>query len=339
MKHGVILMNLGTPDDPTPAAIRCYLQQFLSDQRVVELPRLLWFPILFGPLSMFRPRKIAPGYQMIWELYGDSPLRVISRRQESALRERLTALLGESAPAVALAMSYGQPTLRGALDELRAQGVGQVLLIPLYPQYSATTTGAVYDQVADIVRSARNVPSIHVVKSYYQYPGFIAALAESVQRFWQEHGKGKKLLLSYHGIPQRFVDLGDPYYEQCVETSRALAAALGLDKAEWAISFQSRLGRAQWLQPYTSQLLSEWGKQGVTDVDVICPAFSADCLETLEEIAVENREIFEQNGGRNYRYIPCLNDSAEQIDLLLEIIADQMPGLSLETRKRLAGNS
>lgn len=337
MKHGVVLMNLGTPDAPTPSAIRRYLQQFLSDPRVVELPRWLWFPILFGPLSMFRPAKVAPGYQMMWQEYGDSPLRVISRRQTDALRERLAALGGDAAPAVALAMSYGNPSLPDALAELHAKGVEQVLLIPLYPQYSATTTGAIYDQVAAIVRTSRDIPAIHVVKSYYQYPRFTAALATSVQRYWLEHGKARKLLLSFHGIPQRNVDLGDPYYAHCVETARALAVALALDDTQWAISFQSRLGRARWLQPYTSELLREWGAQGVTDVDVICPAFAADCLETLEEIAVENRAIFEQAGGRNYRYIPCLNDSADQIDLLIDIIVDQMPGLTLDTRQRLLG--
>lgn len=333
MKHGIILMNLGTPAAPTPSAIRQYLREFLSDPRVVEVPRLLWLPILYGPILTFRPRKVAAGYQMMWQEYGESPLRLISRRQVTAVRDRLQKLLGEAAPAVALAMTYGAPTLASAVEELRAAGCDQLLVLPLYPQYSATTTGPIFDQIAAITRAARDIPSIHIVKQYCDHPLYIAALARAVQLHWQEKGRGDRLLMSFHGIPQRNVDRGDPYWRQCQATGRALADALGLHQSEWSMSFQSRLGRAQWLQPYTSETLRSWGREKVARIDVVCPAFAADCLETLEEIAVENKVIFQEAGGGDYRYIPCLNDAGSHIDLIVALISEQMPGLSIAQRQ------
>lgn len=319
MKNAVVLMNLGTPSAPTAPAIRRYLRDFLSDPRVVELPRALWLPILYGPVLTLRPRKLEPAYRDIWQRYGDSPLRVISQRQVAALQRRLDAA-GPSAPLVKLAMTYGEPGLGAVVEALRAQGVGRILVLPLYPQFSATTTGAVYDQVAALFRRNRDVPALGVVKHYFDHPLYIEALAQSVRRHWATVGRGERLLLSFHGIPRRNVERGDPYLRECEATARALAAQLQLSDGQWQLSFQSRFGRARWLEPYTSVLLQQWGAAGVGDIDVICPAFAADCLETLEEIAVENREIYRRAGGGELRYIPCLNDGDEHIEMLAALV-------------------
>jgi ferrochelatase len=316
-------MNLGTPAAPTAAAIRRYLHDFLRDRRVVDLPRLLWLPILYGPILMLRPRKIAAGYRDMWQRYGDSPLRVISRRQLDALQERLREW--REPPAVRLAMTYGEPQLRDVVAELRRGGVEHILVLPLYPQFSATTTGAVYDQVAALFQSSRDVPALGVVKDYHRHPLYIEALAQSVLRHWAEHGPAQRLLMSFHGIPQRNVERGDPYLRQCETTAALLAGRLGLGAEQWQIAFQSRLGRARWLQPYTSVVLQQWGAERLQSVDIICPAFAADCLETLEEIAVENRHVFQRAGGGGFRYIPCLNDAAEHIDMMLALIAQALP--------------
>lgn len=324
MKTAIVLMNLGTPAAPTAAAIRAYLREFLSDPRVVELPRALWYPILYGPILTLRPRKLAVGYAQIWSEFGDSPLRVISQRQVTRLQEKL-AQHSENPPLVRQAMTYGEPNLRGVIKELQGLGVEHTLVLPLYPQFSATTTGPIYDQVSAIFREQRDVPSIGVVKQYWDHPAYIETLAQSIESFWSANGRAQRLLMSFHGIPQRNVDLGDPYGAQCHATATQLAARLGLDRAQWQISFQSRLGRAQWLQPYTSATLQQWGADKLASVDVICPAFSSDCLETLEEIAVENRHVFERAGGGDFHYIPCLNDSDAHIDMLLKIISEYLP--------------
>lgn len=335
MKTGVVLLNLGTPAAPTVPAIRRYLRDFLSDPRVVEIPRPLWLPILYGPILTFRPRRIAPAYAALWQEYGDSPLRLISQRQVQALRELLQVRLGDAAPRVELAMTYGEPSLASAIAALRDDGAEQLLVLPLYPQYSATTTGAVYDQVTAVVRAARDIPAIHVVRDYHAHPRYLDTLADSVRRFWAEAGQGERLLMSFHGIPQRNVDLGDPYYRQCHATATALALRLGLPAEAWGMSFQSRLGRAQWLQPYTAELLEQWGRQRVGRIDVICPAFAVDCLETLEEMAIENKGVFQSAGGGDYRYIPCLNDEPAHIELFAALIAEQMPGMPLAHREKL----
>jgi protoporphyrin/coproporphyrin ferrochelatase len=327
VKTAVVLMNLGTPTAPTVTAIRQYLRAFLSDPRVVEIPRPLWLPILYGPLLTLRPRRVVHAYAELWRRYGDSPLRIISRRQADRLREQLQLL--PEPPLVALAMTYGELSLREVVATLRHQGAQHILVLPLYPQFSATTTGAIYDQVAALFKTSRDIPSISVVKDYHQHPLYIEALAQSVTRHWAEHGRGERLLMSFHGIPRRNCELGDPYEAQCRTTAEQLAARLDLGADQWQMAFQSRLGRAQWLQPYTSVVLQQWGAQRLASVDVICPAFAADCLETLEEIAIENRQRFVQAGGGAFNYIPCLNESDAHIDLLLALIAQYLPGIDV----------
>jgi ferrochelatase len=332
MKTAVILMNLGTPTAPTASALRRYLREFLSDRRVVEIPRLLWYPILYGIILPFRPRKVVPGYEQMWREYGDSPLRVITARQVEQLQQRLARdkeqdgeLGGSEMPLVRSAMTYGEPKLHTVVAELRAQQVEHILVLPLYPQFSATSTGAIFDQVATLFQTSRDIPALNVVKHYHDHPLYIEALAQSVLAHWQQHGRAQKLLMSFHGIPQRNVVLGDPYRAHCEATAAFLAQRLQLDSSQWQLTFQSRLGRAEWLQPYTSATLQQWGTQKVASVDVICPAFATDCLETLEEIAVENRHVFQSAGGGNYRYIPCLNDDATHIELLRELVLANMP--------------
>lgn len=324
MKTAVVLMNLGTPAQPTPVAIRRYLREFLSDRRVVEIPRAVWYPILYGIILTLRPRRLAPAYAEMWHRYGDSPLRAITRQQVEKLQRHWLAQSSD-APIVRFAMTYGEPKLSNVVSELRASGVEHILVVPLYPQYSATTAGPIYDQVASLFQSQRDVPSVSIVKNYYRHPQYVEALAESVRAHWGQQGRAQRLLMSFHGIPKRNIDLGDPYQNQCEATARALAAALQLRDDEWQISFQSRLGRAEWLQPYTAEILQRWGEQKLASVDVICPAFAADCLETLEEIAIENRDRFQRAGGGEYRYIPCLNDADSHIELLRQLAIQHLP--------------
>ena len=316
-------MNLGTPDAATQSAVRAFLRNFLSDPRVVELPKLLWLPILYGFILPFRPKRVVNAYRAIWTENG-SPLRVMTQRQVSALQEMLGKEETDQydAPHITYAMAYGGPSLEKRVKELTEIGVERILVLPLYPQYSATTTGSIYDQYADLVTKSREVPDIIIHKHYYRRTDYINALAESVEACWQQSGRSQRLLLSYHGIPQRCVDLGDPYYRQCRETSEALANVLGLTPDQWAISFQSRLGAARWLQPYTDQLLVKWANSGVKSVDVMCPAFSSDCLETLEEINVENRRLFCDAGGESFSFIPCLNDNAAHISMMACLIKE-----------------
>jgi ferrochelatase len=324
MKTAVVLMNLGTPAAPTVAAIRRYLREFLSDRRVVEIPRFIWYPILYGFILPFRPQRVAPGYAQMWREFGDSPLRVITAKQVEHLQARLQQHSAH-APLVRSAMTYGAPKLCDVVRELREQAVEHILVLPLYPQFSATSSGAIFDQVAALYRSSRDIPALNIVKHYHTHPLYIEALAQSVRAHWLQHGRAQKLLMSFHGIPKRNVELGDPYRAQCEATAALLAQSLRLDSSQWQLSFQSRLGRAEWLQPYTSTQLLEWGAQKIASVDVICPAFAADCLETLEEIAVENRHIFQRAGGGEYRYIACLNDSVAHIELLNELVDTYLP--------------
>jgi len=324
MKTAVVLMNLGTPTAPTVRAVRRYLREFLSDPRVVEIPRLLWLPILYGPILMLRPRRVVSGYAQMWQRFGDSPLRLISQRQVDALQRQLARHL-PNPPLVSLAMTYGEPALSDVVRTLRAQGVEHILILPLYPQFSATTAGPIYDRVAKLFRASRDIPSIAVVKDYHEHPLYVEALAQSVTRHWAEHGRSQRLLMSFHGIPRRNIELGDPYETQCKTTAAQLAARLNLEPEQWQIAFQSRLGRAQWLQPYTSAVLQQWGQERLQSVDVICPAFAADCLETLEEISMENRHLFTQAGGGAFNYIPCLNDNDAHIDLLRALVMQYLP--------------
>ena len=319
-KWGVVLVNLGTPEQPTAAAVRKFLKDFLGDPRVVEIPRLIWMPILHGIILPFRSPKVAKAYQSIWMDEG-SPLMVYSERQLKGVKNVLVEQL-ESPPLVELAMTYGTPNLSNALSSLENQGAEKYLILPLYPQYSATTTGAIYDQLSSIQSERRNVYDAVIHKNYHYRDDYIHALAQSISSQWQDHKRSEKLLFSFHGIPKRCVDLGDPYYDHCIETANLVAERLELEEDRWFVSFQSRLGKAEWLTPYTDKQLEKWAAEGVNSVDVICPAFSSDCLETIEEINVENRELFIAAGGKDYHMIPCLNDQTEHVNMLANIISE-----------------
>ncbi|MEN8205725.1 MAG: ferrochelatase [Pseudomonadota bacterium] len=321
---GVLLVNLGTPDSPSVADVRRYLREFLWDPRVVELARPLWWLVLNLVILTTRPKRSAKAYAKVWTDAG-SPLMVISVKQHAALQVRLQSQTGLPGT-VALAMRYGQPSIAAGLQELRNAGVKRVLVLPLYPQYSATTTASIVDAVADELRHWRELPELRFINDYHRHPAYISALADSVRRYWSEHGEPDKLLLSFHGIPQAYVDAGDPYATQCYKTAGLLVAALELPADRWQLSFQSRLGPKQWLQPYTDHTLRALAAEGVRNVHVLCPGFSVDCLETLEEVAMENRDIFLAAGGKQYGYIECLNDHASHIDLFSELVAQHTRG-------------
>ena len=327
-RSGIILVNLGTPEQATAPAIRTYLKEFLWDKRVVELPRPLWWLILNLFILPLRPGKIAHAYQSIWR-EGGSPLRVISLQQAEKLQAALDEELGAKQCKVELAMTYGTPNLETAWQSLKNQGVEKIFVLPLYPQYSATTTGAVFDQLSRVFQSERNIPELRLCKDYYQHPAYSDALAESVIKHWQSAERSQKspeprfLLFSFHGIPKACIDKGDPYYEQCKSSALKVVEKLGLKDDQWQLSFQSRVGKAEWLQPYTDHTVRQLGKRGLKRLDVICPGFSVDCLETLEEIAMQNREFYEKAGGRGFDYIPALNDSKAHIQLLKELFKEK----------------
>ena len=320
---GVLLCNLGTPDEPTAAATRRYLAEFLSDPRVIEIPRAVWKPILHGVILRTRPAKSAAKYRTIWTPEG-SPLLVWSRKQAIMLR----GYLGERGHDVEVrpAMRYGNPSVASQLDELRAQGCTRILVVPLYPQYSGTTTASVFDAVAGWAQQARHVPELRFVNRFHDDPGYIRALAHSVQQHWQTHGRPDKLVVSFHGVPERTRTLGDPYHCECLKTARLLAERLALKDGEWVVSFQSRFGKAKWLEPATQTVLEQLGRAGTHRVDLVCPGFVADCLETLEEIAIEGQESFKAAGGQEFHYIPCLNDDPVWLAALSEIVQDHLQG-------------
>lgn len=323
-KPGVLLINLGTPDAPTRAALRTYLKQFLSDPRVVEIPRLAWWPILNGIILNTRPAKSAQKYAQVWTSEG-APLLAHTRKQATMLR----GFLGERTKAplvVEYAMRYGNPSVPSVLARLAEQGCDRVLVMPLYPQYAASSTASALDAVFDALRQRRNVPELRTVRHYHDDPGYIAALAASVREYWMQNGRPDKLLMSFHGIPKRSLLQGDPYHCECQKTGRLLAEALGLAADKYLITFQSRFGRAEWLQPYTAKTLQELGKQGIGRVDVLCPGFSCDCLETLEEIAIECKAEFLNAGGREYHYIPCLNERDDWIRALSALVLAHLHG-------------
>lgn len=320
-RTGVILMNLGTPTDAKPKAVRKFLKEFLSDQRVVELPRLIWLPILYGVILPFRATRVARLYKQIWRV-GGSPLKVITEEQVA----KLQTCFSENKIKITYAMTYGAPKLSDCVAELEQQGYQKIFVLPLYPQFSATTTGPVYDQYAALIRQQRNISDITIKKNYYDRPDYIDALVQSILDHWQNNKPAEKLLFSFHGIPKRCVDKGDPYQEHCVYTAKQVASRLRLDDSQWQLSFQSRLGKAEWLKPYTDQLLVQMASEGVESVDVICPAFAADCLETLEEIEVENRDLFLSAGGRRFNSIPCLNASVEHIEMMKNIVNEFVYG-------------
>jgi ferrochelatase len=318
---GILLLNLGTPDEPTPQAVRRYLKQFLSDRRVVEIPRVIWWLILNGIILNTRPRKSAEKYAQIWGRDG-SPLLVHVQRQASLLK----GFLGDPSVLVEVGMSYGNPSVESAIGKLREQGCDRILAFPLYPQYAASSTGSALDAVFRDLLQRRNVPELRIIHHYHDHPAYIAALAESVRQHWMLHGKPEKLLISFHGVPRYTLDKGDPYHCSCHKTGRLLAEALGLESHRYLVCFQSRFGRAEWIKPYLAQTLEQLGKQKTRRVDVICPGFSSDCLETLEEIAMEGKATFLNSGGGEFHYIPALNEREEWIHAMVEIVRAHLHG-------------
>jgi len=314
---GVLLVNSGTPASLATRDVRAFLAGLLGDPRVVEIPRLLWWPILHGIILRVRPRASAKKYAAIWTAEG-SPLAV----QSEGLRQGLEAALQPDGIPVALAMLYtGGATVPQAIEALRARGVDEIVVLPMFPQYCGATTGAVFDQVTAALKKLRQVPALHFIAEYHAEPAFIDALARSVEDHRREYGTSRHLLMSFHGIPERFVALGDPYRVQCERTAALLAQKLQLGKDEWSVSFQSRFGRARWLQPYTIEVVAELARRGVKDLAVMCPGFAADCLETLEEIGMENRDAFRAAGGEKYQYIPALNARADHVVALRGLVA------------------
>jgi ferrochelatase len=321
----ILLCNLGTPDAPTPAALRRYLAEFLGDQRVVEIPRPIWWLILHGIILRLRPAKSAAKYASIWTAEG-SPLKVWTEKQAQGLQ----AWLQQQGHHVTVryAMRYGQPAIPAQLDALKAEGVTRILVLPAYPQYSGTTTASVFDAVYRWAGQVRCIPELRFVNRYHDDAGYIASLAQRVRAYWQEHGRAEQLVLSFHGVPARTLQLGDPYHCECQKTARLLAQELGLGPEQYRVTFQSRFGKARWLEPYTEPTLVALAQAGVKRVDVVCPGFTSDCLETLEEIAQEVRAAYLQAGGQDFHYIPCLNDSGDWITALGQLSERHLAGWS-----------
>lgn len=321
---GVLFTNLGSPDEPSSGAVRRYLREFLSDRRVIDLARILWLPILYCVILVIRPRKSAEGYRSVWMEEG-SPLIVYARRQVAGIQQALEAQLATPVH-VALGMRYGNPSIEAGLEELHAAGCKKILVLPAYPQYSATTVATTFDKVSEVLADWPEPPAIRQINRYHDDPGYINSLAHSVREHWQEHGRAEKLVMSFHGIPKRYVRQGDPYPRDCGITAQLLAEELGLGRNDYKVCFQSRFGREPWLQPYLDQTLKSWGAAGMKTVDVMCPGFSSDCLETLEEIEEENREYFEEAGGDSLRYIPALNDRDDHIQMFTRLIRQELAG-------------
>jgi ferrochelatase len=319
----VLLCNLGTPDAPTPAAVRRYLAEFLADPRVVEIPRAAWLPLLYGVILPLRSAKSAAKYATIWRPDG-SPLKVWTERQA----KRLQGWLGEQGSGVRVeyAMRYGTPAIGERLTALADAGAQRVLVLPAYPQYSGTTTASVVDAVAQWAQQRRNIPELRFVNGYHDERGYVQALAQRIERYWALHGRPDHLVMSFHGVPERTVQLGDPYADACRETARLLARALQLPESQHTLSFQSRFGKAKWLQPYTQPTAEALARAGTRRLDVVCPGFTSDCLETLEEIDQEVRAAFLNSGGKEFHYIPCLNDEAEWVAGLGGIAQRHMAG-------------
>lgn len=324
-KVTVILANLGTPDAPTVSAVRRFLDQFLSDSRVIEIPKPLWQIILRLFILPFRPKRVAHAYEMVWG--NDSPMREILLTQVTALEQQLLVDNPEFELNIVPAMTYGNPGIQPLLAELSQKPQDHIVLFPLFPQYSATSSAPLYDAFAKWIPKQRNLPGLSIIRDYYQHPLYIQALAQSVRDFRTEHGGAEKLLMSFHGIPQPYADKGDPYADRCRITGRLVAEELGLAENEWAISFQSRFGKQEWVKPYTDALLTEWAEQGVKSVQIMSPAFSADCLETLEELAIQNAELFLSHGGERYQYIPALNSRGDHLQLLNTFVQANLDAL------------
>jgi protoporphyrin/coproporphyrin ferrochelatase len=327
-RTAVLLCNLGTPDEPTAPALRRYLAEFLGDARVVEIPRLVWMPILHGIILRVRPKKSAAKYASIWTAEG-SPLKVWTDRQTTLLR----GYLGERGHQVTVryAMRYGQPSIPTVLDELKTQGVNRVLIVPAYPQYSGTTTASVFDAVAQWGLKVRHLPEFRFINRYHDDAGYIEALSRKVQGHWAHNGRSDHLVMSFHGVPERTLLLGDPYHCECHKTARLLAEKLGLAPDRYTVTFQSRFGKAKWLEPYTEPTLIARAQKGLKSVDVVCPGFTGDCLETLEEIRMEAQEAFKHAGGQRFEYIECLNDSPDWIRALTHLSEQHLQGWPTRT--------
>ena len=321
---GVLVVNLGTPDTPTAGAVRRYLKQFLWDRRVIEYPRILWWLILNCIILLIRPSKSAHAYQQVWTERG-SPLRFHSQDLAAGIKTRLSERMAADIP-VELAMTYGNPSIASGLDKLDAAGARRVIVLPLYPQYSGTTTAAVFDAVATDLMQRRWIPELRFINQYHDNPSFITAHAANIREHWENHGRGDTLLFSFHGIPKSTLLQGDPYHCQCMKTARLIAEALELTEDEWSVVFQSRVGREEWLQPYTEETLASLGRDKTARVDVVCPGFAVDCLETLEEIAIRYAKLYQEAGGGKLSYIPALNAHDRHVNMLADLVQENTGG-------------
>jgi protoporphyrin/coproporphyrin ferrochelatase len=329
-KIGVLITNLGTPEAPTAKALRTYLRQFLSDPRVVEIPRIIWLIILHGIILRIRPKRSAKAYASVWTDRG-SPLLSHTQDQANALSTRLEKKWGNKV-ITQFAMRYGNPSIHSVMNSMLEAGARRLVVVPLYPQYSGSTTGSTFDAVSLDLMSRRWVPELRFINSYHDHPLYIKAMAEKIKQFWFDNGQADKLVLSFHGVPKRYLEQGDPYYCHCQATSRLLTEALDIEASQVITTFQSRFGKAEWLKPYTDHTLKALPSEGVTSVQVFCPGFSSDCLETIEEIEVENRDYFLAAGGQNYQYIPALNSDENHIDLLESIVETNLQGWEIKAQ-------
>ena len=322
-KIGILLTNLGTPDEPTAKSLKVYLKEFLSDTRVIETPKWIWWLILNGIILNIRPAKSAKLYKSIWA-EGGSPLMVNARKQLQLTEKRFK----DSHPHLVfdLGMRYGNPSIKNALNNLRKQNCDKIIIFPLYPQYCAATTGSTFDAVAKEFLNWRWVPSLRFISNYHTNDQYINALCNSIKEYWEKNSKPKKLIFSYHGVPKKYLDKGDPYHCFCHRTTRLVREKMNLDEDLCLTTFQSRFGPAEWLQPYTDKTIEKFAKDGVDNIQIISPAFSSDCLETIEELNGENREIFMDNGGKKFGYIPCLNDKKDHIDMIETLIKSEING-------------
>ncbi len=333
-KTGVLLVNLGTPELPTSSAVKKYLAQFLSDKRVVEIPRIIWFLILHLIILRFRPKKSAEKYRSIWTDSG-SPLRFNTENQADSLRRSITNRI-RSPLVIDYAMRYGTPSIDSAILKQKKENVVNILVVPLFPQYCSSTTGSVFDAVADTYKRLRNMPGLRFIRNFHDNPGYIMASANLIKNFWKNRGLPSRLILSFHGVPEFSLREGDPYHCECHKTGRLITEKLGISQDNVIVSFQSRFGRAEWLKPYTIGIMKNLGQAKTERVDVFCPGFVSDCLETLEEIAMENRDVFLTAGGKEFNYIPCLNDSTSWLSALEELVIDNLEGWVTENHDQLA---
>lgn len=320
-KVAVLLVNLGSPDAPTTAAVRRYLKEFLWDPRVVNLPRFLWWMVLHLLVLPFRPQKSAKAYKKIWQKKG-SPLRFLTQQLAKKVSEQFVKPMDGKQYSINCVMRYGQPSLAKQLAQYKKKPINELIVIPLYPQYSSTTTASVYDEVFKHITQWRHIPNIRVVSDYHQYPSYIEAIAYSIESFWKNKRQNELLLMSFHGLPAKLTAWGEPYFEQCHRTADLIAKKLCLSSKQWKIVFQSRFGKAKWLQPYCIEVLQGLPDQGIKTVDIVCPGFAVDCLETLEEIEIANKAVFLSAGGESYQYIPALNDSEKQVTSLVKLIKE-----------------